>query len=127
MNIRVTSTIGELADDLRTVAVTGRREMARVVRKNIAEGNRLAKGFARQSAGAHGKHYHRAFSAEMTGATSGTYGPDASMPQGDMSFEGGSRNQPPHLDLAQSADIIKPKFIHDVDDMLDHLFWPGAS
>jgi hypothetical protein len=28
------------------------------------------------------------------------------MPQGGMSFEFGSRNQPPHLDLNRSADII---------------------
>jgi hypothetical protein len=48
------------------------------------------------------------------------------MPQGDMSFERGSRNQPPHHDIAQGADR------HGADDLqrrvsahvLGKLFWP---
>jgi hypothetical protein len=47
------------------------------------------------------------------------------MPQGDMSFERGSRNQPPHHDIAQAVDQ------HGADELarkvrgeLDGIFWP---
>jgi hypothetical protein len=123
--IRVTHGIDDLANDLRHIATTSPLDMRRVVAENIREGNQIAKGYARQSAGAHGKHYHKAFSTEMTGPTTGEYGPDASMPQGGMSFERGSRNQKPHLDLARSADVIGPKFAAAVHDLPDDWFWPA--
>lgn len=115
--------IDDLADDCRKIAVGARKDMAGVVRKNSREGNKIAKGFARESAGAHGKHYHKAFSAEAIAPLAWEYGPNAAMPQGGMSFEFGSRNQPPHLDLARSADIVGPKFGHDVHDLPGRWFW----
>jgi hypothetical protein len=54
---------------------------------------------------------------------SGEYGPDIARPQGGMSFEYGSRNQPPHLDLARSADLIGPSTVGEVGRMVDRLFW----
>lgn len=124
MSIHVTHSLGDLEADLRTIATTAPLRMRDVVRDNLRNGNRIARANAKRSAGAHGKHYHKAFSTEMTGPTTGEYGPDSAMPQGGMSFERGSRNQPPHLDLARSADIIGPAFSKGVQDMLDHLFWP---
>lgn len=124
MSIHVTHSLDDLEADLRTIATRSPLMMRDVVRDNLRNGNRIAKANAKRSAGAHGKHYHRAFSTEMTGATTGEYGPDSAMPQGGMSFERGSRNQPPHLDLARSADIAGPAFAKGVDDMLDDLFWP---
>lgn len=133
--ISVTHGIGDLAADLRTIARKAPGELSGVVRSNIRAGNGLAKGYAKQSAGRHGKLYHRAFSAEMRSVAgfsggvsiySGEYGPDSAMPQGGMSFEGGSRNQPPHNDLAKSADITGPAFAHDVGRKADSLFWPKS-
>lgn len=130
-SIRVIHGIDDLAADCRKIATTARKDMVRVVREGIKVGNSVAKDFAKESAGAHGKHYHRAFSAEMhgivsfggTAGISGEYGPDAAKPQGGMSFEFGSRNQPPHLDLARSADIIGPAFVGEVRRLPDGWFW----
>jgi hypothetical protein len=43
-----------------------------------------------------------------------------------MSFEGGSRNQPPHNDLAKSADIMGPKLELKVNLLPDRWFWPNG-
>lgn len=130
--IRVTTTTDDLEADLRHIARTARGDMRDVVRDGIKAGNTLAKDFAKRSAGAHGKHYHRAFTTEMRGGLglfgntiSGEYGPDIARPQGGMSFEQGSRNQPPHLDLARSADIIGPSFAQEVRALPDRWFWPN--
>jgi hypothetical protein len=123
MRVQVTKTTDDLERDLRGIPVEARQRFTRTVRRNTEQGNRLAANFARVSAGKHGKHYHKAFSGEMVTPLIGEYGPDASMPQGGMSFEFGSRNQPPHLDLAKSADIQGPQFAKDVNDDLDGLFW----
>lgn len=128
MNVRVTSTLRYLEDDLRDVAKRASRDIRATVADGIREGNRAARSYAKKSAGAHGKHYPNAFTTEMhpaagLGSASGEYGPDASMPQGGMSFERGSRNQPPHLDLARSADLIAPVFAKKVRALPDRWFW----
>ena len=131
MRIRVVHGIDELASDLRKITMSAPRRMKQVVKTNTREGRDQARVFARESAGAHGKHYPRSITDETSsfagfGAASfqGEYGPDPGLPQGGMSFEHGSRNQKPHLDLARSADIIGPQFADDVADLADDLFWP---
>lgn len=131
MRVRVVHGIDDLASDLRGIAVGARRDMVKVVRKGINVGATVARDNARRSAGAHGKHYPRSITSEMRGIVefggsagiSGEYGPDISLQQGDMSFEGGSRNQPPHLDLARSADLIGPAFAQEVGRTVDGWFW----
>lgn len=133
MRVRVTHTIGDLADDLAHIARTARTDMVGVVRDGLRAGNTLAKDSAKRTAGAHGKHYHRAFSYEMhrslfgraSDHISGEYGPDIGKRQGRMKFERGSRNQPPHLDLAKSADIIGGSFAQEVRALPDKWFWRG--
>lgn len=121
--VRVFHGIGDLVADLAAVPPKLYREGAKVVRDNARQGNRLAKANAKRTAGAHGKHYPNAFTVETKGALEAEYGPDAARPQGGMSFEHGSRNQPPHLDLAKSADVIAPQFQRDVSKVIDGLFW----
>lgn len=121
--IRVIHDIDDLANDCLAVARGARKDMARTVRMNAQQGNKNAKDFARESAGAHGKHYHKAFTAEAITPLLWEYGPDAGMPQGGMSFEYGSRNQPPHLDLAKSADLAGPMFARDVSNLPAKWFW----
>ena len=123
MRVRVEHSVGDLANDLAGIPVKARTRFVRTVQRNAEQGNRLAANFARSSAGSHGKHYPKAFSAEMVTPLIGEYGPDAGMPQGGMSFEFGSRNQRPHLDLAKSADIQGPQFGKDISDDVDGLFW----
>ena len=130
-SIHVTSSLDALQADLLKIKAEARPVMRGTVHEAIKVGNDVAKDFARRSAGAHGKHYPRAFSAEMKrdfngfGASiiSGEYGPDIAKPQGGMSFEFGSRNQKPHLDLARSADLIGGSFAREALDRVDGLFW----
>ncbi len=70
------------------------------------DGLQIAKRNARENSGAHGKHYPRAARRWRLGAGQYLYGPDPTMKQGAMSFEDGSRNQPPHNDYGNSADRI---------------------
>lgn len=123
MRVNVTHGIDDLANDLAAIPVKAARSLAGTVRKNAVEGNRTAARFAKESAGKHGKLYHRAFEAEAITPLSWEYGPLADRPQGGMSFEFGSRNQRPHLDLARSLDIIGPQFQKDASDDIDGLFW----
>lgn len=128
MRAKVTSHLGDLEADMTRIATTARRDMVGVVREGIKVGNTLARDNAKRTAGSHGKLYPRAFSAEMKlygalGLIAGEYGPDADKPQGGMSFERGSRNQPPHLDLAKSADVIGPSFYGEVRRLPSRWFW----
>lgn len=125
--VRVSSTIGDLRDDLLRISKEAPVKLRGVVREGIKVGNEVAQTSARRQSGTHGKHYPNAFTAEMHPSGgyvySGEYGPDAAMPQGGMSFEWGSRNQPPHLDLNKSADVIAPAFGRKVGEAVDGLFW----
>jgi hypothetical protein len=123
VRIKVTDTIGDLADDLARIATESHLDMAEVVKKNAQGGERYARGFAKQTARRHGKHYPSAITSEAIGALVWEYGPDSSLPQGGMSFEYGSRNQPPHLDLARSADIVGPRFAQEVSRLPGRWFW----
>lgn len=69
---------------------------------------------AQQTSGVHGKHYPDSIDHEMHigfGSIAVEVGPNPSKPQGGMSFELGSRNQPPHLDGAQATDVEEPQFM----------------
>lgn len=129
-HLHVRHHIRDLANDLGAISRRAQPDMIRLVREGVKVGNMLAKDFARESAGRHGRRYPGAFSAEMQPVTggfgvyrvAGTYGPDAAKPQGNMEFERGSRNQKPHLDLARSADIIGPALVKETGDMIDGWF-----
>lgn len=130
-NIRVTHDIDDLANDMASIARGARKDMVDVVREGIRVGASVARDNAKRTAGAHGKHYPKSITSEMHGIVSfggaagisGEYGPDSAKPQGGMSFERGSRNQPPHLDLARSADLIGPSFGQEVSRLPGKWFW----
>lgn len=76
---------------------------------------------AKETAGQHGKHYPKAITAEQIPVTDEILwevGPERMRKQGDMSFEYGSRNQPPHLDGARAAIQQEPKFIASLDEII---------
>ena len=131
MRVVVRHHIGRLADDLAKIPVKAHKDMLGVVRKNLRIGNDLAKANARASSGRHGKYYPGRFRVNMYGAAAalsggglygGEYGPSGH-PQGEMSFEGGSRNQKPHRDLQRSLDVVGPKFADDAARLADGWFW----
>jgi hypothetical protein len=127
----VTNTLDDLTRDTRTVATTAKREMAKVVRTNTKEGNRIAKAFASEQHTMFGDtdiEYPPSFTWEMVGPLTGEYGPDAAIGDGSQAsgYEFGSINSPPHFDLARSVDQISHKFVFDVQELPGKLFWPGA-
>lgn len=130
-SIKVTNHLDDLTRDMAAIPVAAPKRMVGIVRDGAQAGASIARDFARESAGKHGKHYPNSITRETrapffgfgAGVYSAEYGPDAAKRQGGMSFEFGSRNQPPHLDLAKSADIVGPALVGEVRNMLRDLFW----
>lgn len=122
MRVTVTHTIGDLASDLQRVANTGTADCAAVVRKHVKAGERQAVRLARARAGGHGYNYYKRISSEMTGATTGEFGP-AGVPKSE--FVGVGFRNGTNRDLPDAADKIRPEFYRDVDRMLDGWFWPA--
>lgn len=123
--------LADLESDLRKIARGAPGELKKVVRQAAIVGNTVARDNARRTSGTHGKLYPRSFTWEMSSyagfgglAISAVYGPDAGRRQGGMSFEHGSRNQPPHNDLAKSADLIGPTFADETGRAAARMFWP---
>ena len=136
MRIRVEHTLDGLARDFKRIPADFYRNGRKVVAKNARDGGLTARRIAKHTAGTHGKYYPgditwdrsgRAFVGFGGGEIAAEYGPDSSRPQGRMHFETGSRNQPPHRDLEQSLDLIRPAFHRDVDHLVADLFWPGEG
>lgn len=113
------SNIRDLATDFSSVPARATRAAGQAVERIADQGMTLARVFAKESAGRHGKHYPKAITAEKKHPLGLTwaYGPDVAKRQGGMSFERGSRNQPPHLDLNRSADIIGARLSAVADAM----------
>jgi hypothetical protein len=78
---------------------------------------------ARATSGDHGKHYPNSITADMRVSTNieVEVGPDPRLPQGGMSFEFGSVNQPPHLDGQRATDTVVPRLDRRIDAALGHL------
>lgn len=125
-----------LEDDLKSAGPRMVHEAREIIEDNVKAGAFEAKRLAKLTARRHGKHYPASITYDRTAAVfmgfdggeiKGAYGPDTSLPQGGMSFEDGSRNQPPHHDLANSLDLIRPKFERDVDNMLGRALHPDGD
>lgn len=63
---------------------------------------------ASATAGRHGKWYPASIKTKPAGPLAVEIGPTPGMRQGAMSFEFGSRNQPPHLDGQRALDATLP-------------------
>ncbi len=128
VSIRVTNHLEDLVRDAERSSKIPDRELPGVVRRNIVEGNRIAKAFASEQHTMHGDtdiEYAPAFTSEMTGRLRGEYGADHAIGDGTQSegYEHGSINSPPHKDHARSADRIAPRFADDVGDVGRSMFW----
>lgn len=78
---------------------------------------------ARVKSGKHGKHYPNSITMETRTVgpmhVEAEVGPDASKKQGGMSFEFGSRNQPPHLSGQKAAQGLEESLLARMNDWLD--------
>lgn len=118
-SIRVTHNgVADLARDMDKVFVRSEKAFAATTRRNLAAGTKLARRFALEAAGPHGKDYYKRISGEMTGPYSGEYGPEG-IPKTD--FVGVGFRHGVNLDLPNSADIIGPKFAKDINADVDDL------
>lgn len=127
MRVHVTSGIDDLATDLASIAKRVRPEMRVVVRDGIKVGADLAKGFAREKSGPHGKAYYKRIDSEMHGGLglfgntiSGEFGPRG-FPKSE--FVGAGFRHGVNTDLPRAADIIGPAFLRSVDDAVKGWFW----
>ena len=112
MRVHMSDNLGDWIGKMEHAAERAEVELPRAVENNAKYGRDAAKTFARRTAGAHGKHYYQRIDAEQIAPRVWEYGPSGH-PQGEMSFEWGSRNQKPHRDLARSADIVGPALARD--------------
>jgi hypothetical protein len=125
MGVHFVHNIGELERDLFTITRSFKPKAGMQVREVARAGNEAGKASAKVSAGDHGKHYYKAFSAERRTVLTWEWGPDAAKKQGGMSFERGSRNQPPHHDIAAAADLYGAGALaRRMHHVFDELFWP---
>lgn len=97
----------DLAQDIFQAEMAAKRGGKDVVREAAQRLTRDWRENAKDTAGSHGKLYPHTIGFDGprgTGRITAVVGPDAALPQGGMSFEWGSINQPPHMDGNRAAD-----------------------
>ena len=115
--------LGALARDFGKISATATRTLIPVFKE---AGDQLVKTWAanaRETSGVHGRHYPDSIDSEMQISTDIVIevGPNPAKPQGGMSFEYGSVNQPPHLDGQKAADVEIPRIDRRIDTVLAYL------
>ena len=117
-----THELSALASDLGKMSARSTGAMIGVFK---AGGEELVQAWAanaRSTSGVHGKHYPDSIDSEMQIGRDIVIevGPNPAKPQGKMSFENGSKNQPPHLDGQRAADTVIPLIDRRIDAALAH-------
>lgn len=127
MRAHVVHSIDDLGDDLRAIAKRVRPEMRGVVRDGVRVGTMLAKQYAREKAGPHGKRYYKRINGQMNpglglfgNTISGEYGPTG-VPKSE--FVGVGFRSGTNTDLARTTDVVGPAFSKSVRDQIDEWFW----
>lgn len=125
--IRVVHSIGDLASDMTGIAQKARPDMVKVVREGVKVGTSLARDYAKEASGPHGKAYYKRITGEMHGVVSfggasgisGEWGPH----DGGTPIGGGWRHGAPNTELARSADVVGPALVGEVRRLPDKWFW----
>lgn len=117
---------GELAALSVDLGRTGVRLTGQLQKVFVEAGDDLVEAWAdnaRATAGVHGKHYPDSIDKDLliSRDIAVEVGPNPAKPQGGMSFEYGSANQPPHLDGQRAADEIIPRLSRRVEITLGEL------
>lgn len=111
--VRLADELGRAAIEVDRAAYAATKDAAQTLRDRWKEN-------AKESAGRHGKHYHRAITAEQMPATGEAWwqvGPESGRKQGGMGmgFEYGSVNQPPHLDMTSVVPDVEAAMFEALD------------
>lgn len=106
-----------LAADIAAAPVAFAKAARGVVEETAIDMRDAWRENAVETSGAHGKHYPKSITYRMRGLTSigADIYPDPGKPQGGMSFENGSRNQPPHLGGQRALDDNAPRLGRRLD------------
>lgn len=123
VTIHIEHTIGDLVADLGKIGSQAKRDLPKIVRRNVREGGLLTQRIARGRSGPHGKNYFKRISSEMTGPLTGEWGPTGSVVENAVGA--GWRHGPANTDLEKSQDVIGPKFAREVGEAADRWFWPS--
>lgn len=117
------SELRALSRDLGAIGAKATVVMFGVLREGAVDVRDTWKRNARLTAGQHGKRYPDSITMDARVGTSIGFeiGPDPRLPQGGMSFENGSVNQPPHLDGQRAADEVIPRIDRRIDAALVYL------
>lgn len=116
--VRLADEFGQAAIEVDRAAYAATKEAAQDLLKKWQKN-------ARKTARKHGKHYPRAITAEQMPATGEAWwqvGPESHRKQGDMSFEFGSVNQPPHLDMSSVVPDVEAAMFEALDKAVRDLF-----
>lgn len=119
-----TSELYALAEDLGAIAGQTFRTVRSVYVEAADDLRDKWRANAKETAGQHGRLYPLAITAEEHVGTRLDFeiGPESNKPQGRMSFEYGSVNQPPHLDGQRAADEMIPTIERRIVEAAEDLF-----
>ena len=113
-----------LSVEMPRLGIKGAKVMSNVLEQGADDLRDAWRHNAEQTAGDHGKHYPKAIEAHRVVSTDLVFeiGPNPAKPQGGMSFEFGSTNQPAHLDGQIAAGEMVPVINGRIQTALFHLF-----
>lgn len=114
------SDFAELSRDLGRVPAQSIPAIRPYIQDGAARVKAAWQANARETSGAHGRHYPNSITYDtrvLASEVVGEIGPDSAKPQGSMGrgFEFGSKNQPPHLDGLRAVDSVEASIERDID------------
>jgi hypothetical protein len=118
MSVSVSINGAEVIGDLTRIGGRALRQMRSAIEEAGTDVRDEWRANATETAGAHGKHYPKAIMSKMTGPLEATIEPQEGMKQAGMSFEFGSRNQPPHNDGQRAIDHYAPLIARRIEAAL---------
>lgn len=118
MSIAITTSGGTLATTLTGLGPKNVGRLTTVVHEAAADVRDGWRANAQETSGWHGWRYPSTIRSYREGPLSARVEPREWMRQGGMSFEFGSRNQPPHLDGQRALDTLAPRLIRRFESAL---------
>ena len=115
MEIHVSHTLGDLEAALISRPARVVKGSAKAIVKEGRRGNNLARRFAQELSGPHGKNYFKRITGESTGALSYEFGPHS----GGVPVGGGWKHGTPNTELDRAADIVGPALAKDIRGVLE--------
>jgi hypothetical protein len=121
--VRVEHTIGDLLSDEAKIISQAKRDLPKVVRRNVKEGGLLTQRIAQGASGPHGKNYYKRITLGDDRPAVWRVRPDRHRrrQRGRRRLASQAREHRPR----EVLDIIGPKFARDVGNIADDLFWPS--